>query len=335
MRAPRFWERGGVVPTLLAPLGSGVDLAGCLRRALSRPTHVPVPIICVGNLVAGGAGKTPVALALLARLSARGRAPHCVTRGYGGRAVGPLRVDPNRHSARDVGDESLLLARCAPTWVARDRVAGARAAHAGGADAIVLDDGFQNPSLGKDLSFIVIDGAYGFGNGRVMPAGPLRERVVRGLARADALVLVGRDDHGLAARLASSVPLLRAALEPAPDAACLEGRRVVAFAGIGRPAKFFATVRHLGASVLETHAFADHHNYAPRELEALLARARACDAVLATTEKDAVRLPPEFRARITVVAVTLVWRDPGALDGLLDRLFSLGKAEMTGPMACA
>lgn len=320
MRAPRFWEADGALPPLLAPLGFGLDLAGRLRRALAHPARIPVPVICVGNLVAGGAGKTPVALSLLRRLKARGGIPHCVTRGYGGRAGGPLRVVPDRHSVREVGDEALLLARAAPTWVARDRAAGARAACQAGADVIVLDDGFQNPSIEKDLSFVVVDGGYGFGNRRVMPAGPLRERVAGGLARADALVLVGTDHHGIAETLPAGLPLLHARLSPTPQASGLRGREVIAFAGIGRPAKFFETVRDLGAILVETHAFADHHPYAPGDLAALLERASARNAVLATTEKDAIRLPPEVRAQVEVVAVTLEWGDPHAMERLLDRL---------------
>lgn len=321
MRAPEFWESDGAWPRLLAPLAAGVDLAGRLRRALARPTRLPVPVICVGNLVAGGAGKTPVVLDLLRRLNARGREAHCVTRGYGGRAAGPLRVVPDGHSAREVGDEALLLARAAPTWVARDRVAGARAACQAGADLLVLDDGFQNPAIVKDLSLVVVDGTYGFGNGRVIPAGPLRERIADGLARADALVLIGADETGVPDMpQGHDLPLLRARLKPTPDAPRLAGRTVIAFAGIGRPAKFFETLRDMGAVLIETHPFADHQRYQPAEIEALLASARARDAVVATTEKDAVRLPPEYRAQIQVVAVALQWDEAAAVDRLLDRL---------------
>src|SRR5580658_2968727 len=197
--APVFWgEEAGLAADLLAPFGAAWDAAGRLRRALARPYRAPAPVICVGNLVAGGAGKTPVTLALTDWLVANGVAVHIVTRGYGGRNVGPLRVDVPRHDADEVGDEALLLASRAPCWVARDRPAGVAAAIEAGAEAVLLDDGFQNPAAAKTLSLLVVDAGYGFGNGRVMPAGPLRENLSRGLARADMVVLLTADGekHG-------------------------------------------------------------------------------------------------------------------------------------------
>ncbi|MCH8808648.1 MAG: tetraacyldisaccharide 4'-kinase [Proteobacteria bacterium] len=324
MRAPDFWADDGALATLLAPLGTGYDLAGRLRRALAHPASVGIPVVCVGNLVAGGAGKTPVAIALIEALGARGCKVQCLTRGYGGRVSGPHRVDPARDTAARVGDEALLLARAAPTWVARDRAAGARAAATAGAEVIVMDDGFQNPSLAKDLSLVVIDGAYGFGNGRVMPAGPLRETVPGGLARAEAVVVLGPERRDLGARLDArpdgGPALLTARLAPRPGSERLAGRMVLAFAGIGRPEKFFATLADLGAKVVETRAFPDHHAYAPAEIESLRARAAALDACAVTTEKDAVRLSSELREGIEVLAVAVEWREPEALDALLDRV---------------
>lgn len=324
MRAPDFWTDDGALATLLAPLGTGYDLAGRLRRALAHPASVGIPVVCVGNLVAGGAGKTPVAIALIEALGARGCKVQCLTRGYGGRVSGPHRVDPARDTAARVGDEALLLARAAPTWVARDRAAGARAAATAGAEVIVMDDGFQNPSLAKDLSLVVIDGAYGFGNGRVMPAGPLRETVPGGLARAEAVVVLGPERRDLGARLDArpdgGPALLTARLAPRPGSERLAGRTVLAFAGIGRPEKFFATLADLGAKVVETRAFPDHHAYAPAEIESLRARAAALDACAVTTEKDAVRLSSELREGIEVLAVAVEWREPEALDALLDRV---------------
>ncbi|MFQ5467849.1 MAG: tetraacyldisaccharide 4'-kinase, partial [Kiloniellaceae bacterium] len=264
--------------------------------------------------------KTPLAIAMAAAWRARGRRPHCLARGYGGHERGPLRVDPARHDARAVGDEALLLARAAPTWIARDRVAGARAAAGAGADVVVLDDGFQNPCLRKDLSLVAVDGAYGFGNGRVMPARPLRESMERGLARADAVVVIGPDAGGIGRALRGGPPVLSARLEPNPEAAALRGRRVLAFAGIGRPEKFFATLVALGARVAEKCPFPDHHPYRQGEVDHLLARAAELDATPITTEKDAARLPADTRQRIAVLGVALVWDDPAALDLLLDRL---------------
>lgn len=324
MRTPVFWYRPpGLAAAALAPLGALYGLAGRRRMAGAVPRRVGVPVVCVGNLVAGGAGKTPVGLAVADALLARGVAAHALTRGHGGRERGPLRVDPARHGAGDVGDEALLLAAALPCWVARDRAAGAGAAVAGGAGAIVMDDGFQNPGLFKDLSLVVVDGAVGFGNGRLIPAGPLRERIAEGIGRADALVILGQDRAGVAA-LAAGRPVLRARLEPPADHADLRGRRVLAFAGIGRPEKFFATLESLGAVLAARVPFADHHPYRPAEVAALLERAAALDALPVTTAKDAVRLPAGLRAgpdaRIRVLPVTVAWEDPARLHRLLDRL---------------
>jgi tetraacyldisaccharide 4'-kinase len=323
MRAPKFWERdGSPLGILLQPAAAAYTLAGRWRRAVARPWRAPVPVLCVGALTVGGAGKTPTALALAAALEARGVALHFLTRGYGGTAAGPLQVDPSAHDAALVGDEALLLGQAAPCWLSGDRVAGARAAIATGAEAIVMDDGFQNPSLTKDLSLLVIDGGHGLGNGRVLPAGPLREPIADGLARAGAVVLIGADDTGVAARL-GRCPVLRAKLVPSPDAAAeLGGQRVLAFAGIGRPTKFFATLRSLGAELAEQRAFPDHHRYTAAGIDSLLRRAEQLKAIPVTTAKDAMRLPKEARAAVRVLPVQLQWQDAGALDLLLARVLA-------------
>ncbi|BBK45119.1 tetraacyldisaccharide 4'-kinase [Allostella vacuolata] len=316
MREPDFWRRSGPLATLLGPLGVLYALAGLVRQRTAHPWRAPVPVVCIGNLTLGGTGKTPVVLDLARRLAAR--RPHVVTRGYGGRLAGPERVDPARHSAEDVGDEPLLLARRTPTWVARDRAAGARAAVRAGAGLLLLDDGFQNPGLAKDLSLVVVDGEAGFGNGRVFPAGPLREPVARGLARADALVLMGEDRHGIAR--VSPVPVLSARLVPRMPLAFAPLAPLVAFAGIGRPEKFFATLRRLGADPVAEQGFPDHHRFRVDELLRLEGLAAGLDARLVTTDKDAVRLPPSWRARVAVLRVGVEWEDPAALDRMLARL---------------
>lgn len=315
MRAPDFWaDRDSLPAKLLAPLACLYAAAGRLRRMTTIPKRAGIPVICVGNLVAGGAGKTPVALSLATRLKdVRGPA-HILTRGYGGSERGPLRVDPARHESSQVGDEALLLAAAAPTWIARDRVAGARAAQESGAKLLILDDGFQNPTLHKDVALLVVDGAFGFGNGRVIPAGPLREPASDGLSRADALVLIGADRAGIAAQAAGR-PLLRARLVPTPESAArIAGRRVLAFAGIGRPEKFFASLRELDCELVAKRPFADHHAYSRAEFEGLLADAARLDALPVTTAKDAARLPADLRRPIVVLDVRLVWDDEGALD---------------------
>ncbi len=319
MRAPEFWRRPGPLAALLAPAGWLYGLATRTRIAGATPWRAPVKVLCVGNLVAGGAGKTPVALSLGARLAGRGRKVHFLGRGFGGSAAGPLRVDPDKHDSATVGDEALLLARVAPTWIARDRAAGVRAA-AAGADVVVLDDGLQDPAVAKDVSVAVVDGGYGFGNRRMIPAGPLREPVAAGLARVDAVAVIGADEVGVAddpAVRARGVPVLRAAVAPGPEAARLKGQRVVAFAGIGRPEKFFATLAAVGCDVAATRAFADHHRFTGDEIARLKADARQRGARLVTTEKDAVRLAAGDRDGIDAVTIELHWSDEAALDKLL------------------
>jgi tetraacyldisaccharide 4'-kinase len=321
VRAPDFWRRQGVASALLAPAGWLSSLATRLRLWTVTPWRAPERVLCVGTLVAGGAGKTPVVLNLGARLIKSGVRVHFVGRGYGGSAAGPLRVDVAKHDAATVGDEALLLARAAPTWIAHDRVAGVRAAT--GADVVILDDGLQDPSVAKDFSLAVVDGRYGFGNRRVIPAGPLRESVRSGLARADALVVIGVDKAGVVADAAvrdRGIPVLQATVKPGPEATRLTDKPVVAFAGIGRPEKFFDTLEGLGCRVAAKRAFADHHPFTSGEIERLKTDARKRDARLVTTEKDAVRLPMATRDGIEVLTITLVWSDELALDGLLQPL---------------
>ena len=277
-----------------------------------------MPVICVGNFTVGGAGKTPTVLALAALLAEEGIHPHILTRGYGGSERGPLRVDPARHDAHAVGDEALLLARAAPTWLSRDRAAGAAAAQSAGAPVLLLDDGMQTPGLVKDLCLAVIDGGAGFGNGSLLPAGPLREPLSRGLGRAHALVLVGDDRRGALAALGQhDLPVIKADLVPGNEARALQGRPVVAFAGIGRPEKFFETLEDAGCSVIARYAFADHHRYKPGEIAAIIAQAKEQDALPVTTEKDHVRLPQATREMVRTLPVTLAWRDPAAPRRLL------------------
>jgi tetraacyldisaccharide 4'-kinase len=321
MRAPDFWRREGLATQLLTPLGLAYGYAVRTRMVAKRPARVAAPVICVGNLVAGGAGKTPVALAIGRMLAARGRAPHFLTRGYGGRLAGPVRIAPDLHASCDVGDEALLLARVAPTWVARERPAGALAALAAGAGSIVMDDGFQNPSLAKDLALVVIDGTYGFGNGRVMPAGPLREPLGQGLARADAAILIGADRAGVERALPEGLRRLRARLVPAAGQDDIADRDVVAFAGIGRPEKFFATLGEMRCRIVAAHAFADHMPYRRDDIMRLVDEAAAHHALLVTTAKDAVRLPAEARAMVRVVEVAIEWEDEVGLGTLLDAKF--------------
>jgi len=318
LQAPEFWTRTGLASDLLLPLAWSHAALGAARRRFAQPWHASVPVLCVGNLVAGGAGKTPVVLSLAQILRDTGKAPHILSRGYGGSLAGPVRVDPARHSADEVGDEPLLLAEAAPTWIGADRTQSARAAIAAGAELLLLDDGFQNPALHQDLALVVIDGAYGLGNGRVIPAGPLREPAAVGMARAQAVVVVGRHRADLAPQ---GKPVLAARLVPCA-ADDLKGQKLLAFAGIGRPEKFFATLRELGAEMAATRAFADHHRYDEAELTRLMAEAGRRHAQLITTEKDRVRLSPPWRERIRALKVAIEWEDRVALLRLVAPLLS-------------
>jgi tetraacyldisaccharide 4'-kinase len=331
MRAPGFWWNSpGFVSALLAPFAAiyGDIAAARMRRPGERAS---VPVICVGNPTLGGAGKTPAALAIAHLLQAEGEQPFFISRGYGGRETGPLRVDSDRHDAREVGDEPLLLAHAFPTVVARDRVAGAKLAAEQGASAVVLDDGFQNPALHKDLALLVVDGASGIGNGRVLPAGPLRAPLSPQLKLAHRLVRVGAGAAGeTVARIAAAmaVPLLDARLVPeSAAAASLSGRTVLAFAGIGHPGKFFTTLAETGAELAECRAFADHHFYSADDARSLLETARARKLLLVTTEKDLVRMKgdpalAELAKSARALPVRLKFDDDTAVRALLKRVLA-------------
>ncbi|KAA5606426.1 tetraacyldisaccharide 4'-kinase [Roseospira marina] len=325
MRAPEFWWRrdgGGLPGRLLEPAGLLYGWATARRLARGQPARLPVPVICVGNLVAGGAGKTPVVLDIITRLRRDlGLNAVVLSRGHGGREAGPLRVDPGLHTAADVGDEPLMMARAGlPVWIARDRADGGRAAVAEGAGAVVMDDGFQNPALVQDLPLVVVDGARGFGNGRLVPAGPLREPVPVGLARAGAVVVMGEDTARVARHVPRGVPVLAARIEPGPRVRSWDGQRVVAFAGIGDPDKVFRLLRDVGCRVVATHPFADHHPYQPTDIQPILDEAFALGALPVTTAKDAARLTPDQRQQVDIIDVTVTWSDPVALDRLLGAL---------------
>ena len=299
---------------LLAPFAWLYGASVRYRVLHSHPYQAAMPVVCVGNLNAGGTGKTPIAIAIARALIARGRRPVFLTRGYGGKVRGSAFVTPDDR-ATHVGDEPLLLAGTAPVIVSADRAAGARLAEDHGFDVIVMDDGHQNFALAKDLAIVVVDGEAGFGNGLVLPAGPLREPVAQGLARADAVIVSGSATPPLGD---FKGPVLHSTL--VQDRGIDRGARVVAFAGIGRPEKFFAALEAQGVVLAESRAYGDHHVYTQSEIARLKARARAEHALLVTTEKDYVRLTLMERDGIVALPVHAVFAEPAALAALLDRL---------------
>jgi tetraacyldisaccharide 4'-kinase len=318
MRAPDFWRSDNGIARLLEPFGLIVGAVTARRMARAKPYHAAAPVICVGNLTVGGTGKTPVAASIAAILEDRGRTPAILMRGYGGTLAGPVKVSAHIHGPDDVGDEALLHARTTPTWVARNRALAAPLAIAGGADVLVMDDGHQHATLAKTLSLIVVDGRYGFGNGRIMPAGPLRESIPAGLARAHAVVVMGDDAHDLAERLKGRIPVLKAHLVPGPEWGWLRGQKVVAFAGIGDPFKFFDAVAAMGARIVAVHPFDDHYDYGVADIQPILDEAFSVGAIPVTTAKDAVRLPADQRQQVNVLNIAVEWEDQPALERLLD-----------------
>jgi tetraacyldisaccharide 4'-kinase len=313
-RAPAFWGRNSPLARLLSPLSPIV--AAITAHRIARPGwRAPVPVICCGNATVGGAGKTTLALDIAARLKLRGIAVHVLLRGYRGSQLGPRRVLPG-DTAEQSGDEALLLAAVAPTWTGGDRGAGAQLATAAGAEILLMDDGLQNPSLEKTLSLLVIDGATGFGNGRVLPAGPLREPVHAAASRCRAAVLIGPDTSGALAQLPLDLPVLRAELMQGEEIAALMGRPILAFAGIAIPAKFFSGLEQAGLTLAGREAFPDHHSFTSKELARLTAKAKTLGAVLVTTPKDAVRLPAGMP--VHVVGVRLAWENEAAIEAVLD-----------------
>lgn len=337
MREPAFWYRPpSLISHLLRPLGALYG-AVAARRLQRKGLDAGVPVFCVGNYHLGGAGKTPAVLALAKILRELGESPVVLTRGYRGRLRGPVMVDPLRHTAADVGDEPLMLSLRVPVVVARERIDGVALAKSQRASVILMDDGFQNPSIAKDASLIAIDSDRGIGNGQVFPAGPLRAPLLPQLERTDALIVIGEGtaSRDLAAEIASKgKPVLTARLRPNPASVReLRGKRVFAFAGIGDPERFFRTLRASDIEVARERVFADHHAFSQGEIELLAAEAKRDGFLLVTTEKDLVRLrepgePPDSVQGIAAFKVTLEFDDEGDLSKFLsNRLFKAREAK--------
>lgn len=319
MRTPGYWNSNNLLSDLLYPLGCLYSLATHLRLKYKRSRNVNRPVICIGNLTAGGTGKTPVSVSIAKLLQNSGKNPFFVTRGYGG-ALKSVLVDPSHHQAAEVGDEPLLLARQAPTVVNSDRYLGAVLAIQNQAELIIMDDGFQNPGLKKDLSFLVFDGKTGIGNGRCIPSGPLRENISQGLKRADAIIILGNDDHNVAS-LTGPLPVFRGSVQAV--SAVSSASDIIAFAGIGRPQKFYDSLRLQDFNLVKTFDFPDHHRYTKNELENLIHESHYFNAELYTTAKDYVKIPAEYQKHFKVLEIEIKWEEPEKL-----RKFILNKINL-------
>ncbi len=329
MRAPEFWsrERLGIPAALLFPVGLIYDLAVKLRFRTARPEKMPIPIVCVGNFVTGGAGKTPTALAIAKLLLEAGKTPFFLSRGYGGKETGPIRVDPETATARQFGDEPLLLAKVAPTIVSANRPDGALLGTDSGSGIIIMDDGLQNPSLKKSISFAVLDGYEGIGNGAVFPAGPLRAGLDFQLGLIDAVIVIGESIRSIETVKRAGereIPVFCGSLEPASSTIKVKNRKVAAYAGIGHPEKFFRTLEHAGAKLVVSRSFPDHYIFSAKDAQQLLATAKQHKACLVTTEKDYVRLAgqdhlAELQSATQSFDINLRFENPDAIMNLIEQ----------------
>ncbi len=308
MKTPKYWQSNSFTSKILSPLGFLYGLMTQLRLKLKSPHKVSIPVVCIGNITAGGTGKTPVSISIAKLLTTEMYHPFFVSRGYGGKLQDVI-VNNKKHTAKDVGDEPLLLSKQAPVVVNANRYAAAQKAVEQGADIIIMDDGFQNPSLHKDLSFLVFDGNYGIGNGKIIPSGPLRETLENGTKRADAIIILGKDKHDLAKRC--GLPAFFGHTEAVQTT--INNQDVVAFAGIGHPQKFYHTLKQQGFNVVKTIDFPDHHFYTREELENIINEAKKLNAQIYTTSKDFVKIPPLYSQDINVLEVAVVWDNPEEL----------------------
>lgn len=322
IKAPLFWNNRGLLSTALLPLSGVWRVLAVLRQRFAKTSRASLPVICIGNITVGGTGKTPLVGLLYDSLCERGHHPAILTRGYGGSEAGPLWVDSAVHDAAACGDEPLMLAESGDVLVSRDRAHGANIIAARGIhDVILMDDGMQNPFLEKDLKIGVFDGGVGVGNGRVLPAGPLREARSAGFAALDIVIINGDDETGLGAMVPTGKPVYAGHIEP--DQSVIDdlgGSPVLAFAGIGRPQRFFATLRRSGANLVRWLAFADHHPYSASDLTKLQADALHYGAQLMTTKKDWMRLPRDWREKIAFLPITMALPD---CDAITDHIIAV------------
>ena len=329
MGPPKFWfaETHSLFSLLMEPISWFYELIHKARHKKTKPWMAPIPVICIGNLLIGGQGKTPIALSIGQLLKNKGLKVHFLSRGYGGIIKGPIKVNPSEHTSREVGDEPLLLAQECETWVSSNRTLGIQSAYQDGAEIIITDDGFQDPSINKDLSVIVIDGEVGFGNGRLLPSGPLRENIYFGLSRAQAVVIMGNDHSNIKEKLNgflsnqhnNAIKVLEATIVPKTNIGKIKNTRLYAFSGIGHPKKFFDTLERIGCCVIAKIKYRDHHQFSPREVKELVKSAKKQEAMLVTTSKDYARLSNEQKKYVTEILVKVEWGNINDLKILLEK----------------
>lgn len=320
---PDFWKNINFISILLLPASLVFRLLTFLRNITTSKYYARIPIICVGNVTVGGAGKTPVVLAIAELLRTSGLNVAIASRGYKGEITNPTLVDKNKHTVNSVGDEPLMLARIAPTYIAAQRDLAIQMAENNGANVVIMDDGLQNQSVEKNISLLVIDGKFGIGNGLILPAGPLREGLAHRITKCDAIILVGKDEKNILKHPAlngkSTPPILRAHLVPSgnlPD----KNKPYIAFAGIGNPEKFFSTLFENGYNAVEKLSFPDHYNYSDSDLNVIIHKAEAKSASIITTEKDEVRLPLFAKKKVQVLPVRIAWEDENLIRNILERI---------------
>jgi len=319
LQTPSFWNDNTLLSQILSPLAWLYGKVVLFKSRNPKSKKVDVPIICVGNIIVGGAGKTPVAIAIAKILLKSGLNVHFLTRGYKGRLAGPIAVDPKIHNFEDVGDEALLLSKISKTWVSHNRYLGAKAASKADAQVIIMDDGLQNSSVFKSLSFLVIDGSYGFGNKKLIPAGPLREKVEHAIKRADAAIIIGEDKKNIADKIGSKIRVIRGKIIVNRKYHSLKNKTCLAFCGIGIPEKFFSTLKNIGVTIKKKYIFPDHHKYSDKTIDGILKTAKTLKAVPVTTEKDFMRLPKKFLMKVKTVPIEIEWEEKRELVKLLER----------------
>ncbi len=319
--SPKFWnDENSKLLKFLDPISKIYSFISNVRLNNVTPEKAQVPVICIGNVVLGGAGKTPTVEFVCDILKERFSAPHILTAGYGGYLRNVVRVDTHLHSYLQVGDEALLSAKVAPTWIGKNRVNSGRAAVFAGADVLVMDDGFQNNSLEKDLKILVVDSKQGFGNGHLFPAGPLREPVKSGVNKSDMILIIGDKNQELEDRIrqiSANIPIFNAKMKVVNPVE-IENNRVVGFCGLGYPQKFKKTLIDCGYEVIDFIPFSDHHPYTITEIQKLISGAKGVGATLITTMKDYVKIPEVFKKEMSVINIKLTTDDEGFKDKIFE-----------------